>query len=410
MRIKIISIFICILVVIGSAFTVAASMSIKNSGLLIHSNIIKNGGNTLIADTEGNRVIEVDNSGTIVWKKTGLNWPQDAERLPNGNTLITEIDGNRVIEVDSSGTIVWQKTGLSSPIDAERLVNGNTVITELYNNRVIEVDSGGTVIWLKTGLSWPTDAERLENGNTLITEYYFKNRVIEVDSGGTIVWQKTGLSWPFDAERLENGNTLIAEPGAYRVIEVNSGGTIVWQLTGVGPMDVERLENGNTLITGGDKVTEYTKSGTVVWSKTGLNGANDGERIIDYIPGAPIIDGPHSGVPGEELCWDFHSEDPNNDQMKYIIEWGDETSNETEYYPACTPVEVCHTYESEGTYIITATAEDETGLVSDESTFRVTIPRTRIVYHPLPLWLLERFPMLERLLNLLRWKELKLSL
>ncbi|UCF49714.1 MAG: hypothetical protein JSU91_08195, partial [Thermoplasmatales archaeon] len=272
---------------------------------------------------------------------------------------------------------------------------------ELYNNRVIEVDSSGTIVWQKTGLSWPTDAERLENGNTLITEYYFKNRVIEVDSDGTIVWQITGLNWPIDAERLENGNTLIAEVGAYRVIEVRSDGWVVWQLSGVGAMDVERLEDGNTLITGGDRVVEYTNSGTVVWSKAGLNGANDGERIIVYIPSAPVIDGPHRGPPGVELFWTFHSDDPNGDDVKYIIDWGDGTSEETDYKIPCTPIEVGHTYVEEGKYVITATAEDETGSVSDESTFVVSIPRTRLVNQLLIMRLLACFPMLERLLGLI---------
>jgi len=118
-------------------------------------------------------------------------------------------------------------------------------------------------------------------------------------------------------------------------------------------------------------------------------------------PTAPDIDGPSKGSAGVDLCWAFHSYDPNEDQIKYNIDWGDETSSETDYSPDCTPVKVCHTYEEDGEYIITATAEDEKGLVSDESTVTVTIPRTRTASYLLFYWFLECFPLLEKLLSLI---------
>lgn len=124
-------------------------------------------------------------------------------------------------------------------------------------------------------------------------------------------------------------------------------------------------------------------------------------------PTKPDIYGSSIGTAGKELSWAFESDDPEDNQVKYLIDWGDETSEETDYHPDSTPVEVYHTYEKEGDYIIKAKAEDEKGLVSDESTFtvKITISRIRTVNSPLLLWLLERFPMLEvilRTINLLR--------
>ncbi len=134
-----------------------------------------------------------------------------------------------------------------------------------------------------------------------------------------------------------------------------------------------------------------------IWSFTTENEPNEP-------PTAPDIDGPSKGSAGEELCWEFHSDDPDENQIKYIIDWGDENSSETGFNSPCTPVEVCHTYEEEGEYVITATAEDEKGLVSEESTFsiKVTTPRSRTVYHQLLLRFFERFQLLERLLTLIR--------
>ena len=119
-------------------------------------------------------------------------------------------------------------------------------------------------------------------------------------------------------------------------------------------------------------------------------------------PTAPDIYGPPNGPPGVELFWAFVSHDYDGDQIQYIIEWGDGKTDETDYYPEGIAGEASHTYEEEGGYTIKAKAKDEKGLVGEESTFEVTITRTRTVYHPLLLRLFERFPMLERLLDLIR--------
>ena len=238
-------------------------------------------GNTLITDSSANCVIEVDSLGAIVWEKSGLNVPTDAERLASGNTLISEYLANRIIEVDSSGTIVWQKSGLSNPHDFERLANGNTLVACSGAGRVVELDTSGTITWERTGLSRPIDVERLGNGNTLISEYN-GGRVIEINNSGIVVWQADGLNNPLDAERLANGNTLITDSGNGRVIEINSSGAIAWQITELGHVaDAERLADGNTLIShsSGNRVIEVDSSGSVVWEKTGLNWSEDVERL-----------------------------------------------------------------------------------------------------------------------------------
>ncbi len=128
---------------------------------------------------------------------------------------------------------------------------------------------------------------------------------------------------------------------------------------------------------------------------------------LNHPPTTPDIDGPTEGSPGVVLCWTFHSDDPDNNLIKYIIKWGDGTSDETDYHSDSKPVEVCHTF-AKGDYIIEASSEDQKGLASGKNTYKVkiTTPRSRTAYHPLLLRLFERFPnlfpMLERLLSLIR--------
>ena len=322
-------------------------------------------GNTLITEFGGNqtrqdgRVIEVDSAGNIVWEKTGLTEPMDAERLSNGNTVIAEFGGDRVIEIDVAGSIVWEKTGLSSPFDVERLSNGNTLIVEanVVDGHVIEIGSTGEV-WNKTGLSGPVDAERLSNGNTLITEHIGK-KIIEVDSAGNEVWNMTELHVPKDAERLSDGNTLIAECGANRVIEVDSTGTIEWIVTELHyPVDVERLSNP---------------------------------------PDAPEITGETNGKKGTEYEYSFTSTDPDGDDIaKYIVNWGDGTGDETITGPFASgaPATGRHTWTEKDDYIIKAKAIDIHDAASDWGTLEVTMPKNKpfLFNFPLLSWLFEQFP------------------
>lgn len=120
------------------------------------------GGHFLITDTDNHRVIEVNSDEEIVWQygnadnKLGtgygsinnqLNSPTQSFRLPNGNTLIADSENRRVIEVNPEREIVWTfDTGIEKasggafsfvPVRMIRMGNGNTVVfSPLY---VIEV-------------------------------------------------------------------------------------------------------------------------------------------------------------------------------------------------------------------------------------------------------------------------------
>lgn len=98
----------------------------------------------LVADSENDRVVEYERdcgeadprlgAGTppgecewnLVWEigDDNLNWPRDADRLPNGNTLVVDSLNHRVIEVNPQGQIVWEATTPWGPYDGERVEHG----------------------------------------------------------------------------------------------------------------------------------------------------------------------------------------------------------------------------------------------------------------------------------------------
>ena len=91
----------------------------------------RNGGPAvLVADSENDRVVEYrrTNAGrwkqSWAWRDVTLQWPRDADRLPSGNTLVTDTNGGRVVEVNPQGKVVWRME-ISGAYDSERLGTGD---------------------------------------------------------------------------------------------------------------------------------------------------------------------------------------------------------------------------------------------------------------------------------------------
>jgi len=96
-------------------------------------------------------------------------------------------------------------------------------------------------------------------------------------------------------------------------------------------------------------------------------------------PGAPSIDGPTNGKAGTTYDYTFNAVDPDEDKVNIYIDWGDLSSETTGFIPSGQDEIRSHSWTEEGTYTITAYAEDETGLIGPSSTLVVTMPRVKVV-------------------------------
>lgn len=88
-------------------------------------------------------------------------WPFTAIRQSNGNTLVCCTNGNRVVEFDVSGSVVWELTNddlpgpwLQDPCGGQVLANGNVVIASYAGGRkdvnapkLLEVTRDKKVVW-----------------------------------------------------------------------------------------------------------------------------------------------------------------------------------------------------------------------------------------------------------------------
>jgi len=84
------------------------------------------------------------------------NWPFTAIRLDNGNTVVSLTHGNKVVEMNPRGEVVWKVVNddvggqFKDPCGSQRLANGNTVIGSHAASKgvsMIEVTPNLKIVW-----------------------------------------------------------------------------------------------------------------------------------------------------------------------------------------------------------------------------------------------------------------------
>ena len=124
-----------------------------------------------------------------------------------------------------------------------------------------------------------------------------------------------------------------------------------------------------------DAMGEYT----VTLRVTDDEGSTATDTATVYIttsnnpPTQPTLDGPTFGHKQTPLDYDVVSTDLDNDTIRYIFDWGDDTNTTTEYFTNGTTATQNHSWPTYGNYLITVYAEDINNAISATTTYTVLI-------------------------------------
>lgn len=116
----------------------------------------------------------------------------------------------------------------------------------------------------------------------------------------------------------------------------------------------------------------------------GLGDTNIPHHGLDYLPltdrinnppNTPDINGPSSGKPGTIYTYTMITTDPDNDNVYYYVDWGDNTnSGWLGPYISGAQASTTHSWNAQGTYTVKLKAKDVHSAESDWRTLSVTMP------------------------------------
>jgi len=96
---------------------------------------------------------------------------------------------------------------------------------------------------------------------------------------------------------------------------------------------------------------------------------------MDHAPSMPTITGSSSGNPNIEYSYEIISDDIEDDQISYFVDWDDGTNTGwTDYYDSNEKITLSHIWSEQGTYIVKVKAKDNKGAISKVGTLAVQMP------------------------------------
>jgi len=128
------------------------------------------------------------------------------------------------------------------------------------------------------------------------------------------------------------------------------------------------------------------------------------DEEVNLPPGIPEIIGPTRVKIDESNTWQFRSNNPDDNNIKYHIDWGDDSDETTICWPSNQSYPVTHTYDRLDYHIITVKAQEcPHGQESQINDFIVNVPRCKnIINHPFQkmfFYFINMFPILQIILK-----------
>jgi hypothetical protein len=338
-----------------------------------------------------------DNKGSVyVFKRNGTTWTEEQKlRASDGPT--------------------WEYFGRSISIDGDY-----AIITAHDEDNV----KGSAYVFKRNGTIWTEEQKLLASDRD-----FFIGWVVSIDGdyaligspfedndrGAAYVFKCNGTIWTEEQKLLASDGEAndffgrsVSIDGDYAFIgspfdDSYTGSVYVFKRNGTTWTEEQKL-----------RASDSAEDDDFGWSVSidgdyaligALYGDNDNGAAYVFIkgnqpPDAPNITGMSQGKPGVDYDYTFVSTDPDGDDVWYNIGWGDK---EIIYiygpYPSGEEITLTYNWSEKGNYLITCWARDIYNTTSNTTTLEVTIQRSKATENVLLLSILERFPLLQKLIQ-----------
>jgi hypothetical protein len=345
-------------------------------------------------------LIKTDSLGNEEWNKTyGAEGKEHFwevhETSDQGYIMVGFIQGERrdawVVKTDINGNKEWDKKfgpahqGLSITqcSDGGYLCLAevkDTVFGGYLNAWMVKMDEDGNEEWNKTFIT-PKGEDR----------FAVHHNIQQIPGEGYIV---TGVT---------NAVLPVYSAGDMWLSKIDDNGNILWEKI-IGGSEYDTTYTVDIISDGGFIVSGMTKSfGTGYDFNAWLVKISDYENQRPDTPSKPK--GRSRGIAGKEYKFSITATEPDGEKIYYAWDWGD--GNYSYWlgpYSSGETSKTYHSWETEGSYNIRVKSKDVNGGESIWSDpLSIIMPRKRSLFFNFNFlnWLLERFPMLERLITFL---------
>ena len=328
---------------------------------------------------------------------TSSSTPVDVSGLSSGVSAISAGSNHTCALTTSAGVKCWgynqfgqlgrargNVTNSSTPVNVYGLSSGVSAISA-GDSHTCALISGGVKCWgynsngqLGNGntlnSSTPVDAPLLSSGVSAISAG--NSHTCALINGGIKCWglnesgqlgngNRTSSSTPVDVSLLLSGVSAISASSLHTCALTTSGGVKCWGSNSNG-----QLGRGNTL----QSLTPVD----VVCLSLGLFSVGPGVNCLppNTAPATSTITGATNTPVSTTYNITLNTTDAQNDSVRYNVNWGDGTSGIAPlsgYTTATSPTSAGHIYATSGTYTISVTATDASGLRSATATKSVLV-------------------------------------
>jgi len=355
---------------------------------------------TMWDDATGHRIWAVNPNGTEKWQyKTGNDITSSPAIGDDGTIYIGSMDGY-LYAMNPNGTLKWRfKTGdyVKAP---PSIVDDGTVYIGSFDDYLYALyPNNGTMKWkCKVGYGTETNPSIANDGAI----YIGGQKLYAIYPNGT-------KKWTFDlgAERhIHKSCPAISGDGTIYVgTNIGAGSVDGGDIIAVNPDGTEKWRKKLVDMEWIDSSPCIAEDGTVYIGSSHEGGGYlhaFGPVESNSPPETPTISGETNGEAGKGYWYTFRVVDPDLNPISFYIDWGDgnegwkfeKASGENCYYK--------HTWSGQGNYTIRVKARDVLGEESDWGYLEVTMPKNQQSQNMWFLRWLERFPILQMILDVLR--------
>jgi outer membrane protein assembly factor BamB len=362
------------------------------------SPVIDEDGIVYVASVNGCNICAVHPNGTKKWSyKTGGMIYCSCVLDNNGVVYCGSYDHHMYAIYTSNGTLKWR---YSTGTDLHCGGDGATVGDDgtIYFGEILgyfhAVNPNGTRKWRRDiGDNIVSSPSITDEGDIIFGCYDGYIYSLNPENGKT--------NWRFELEKYEGvpGSPVIDKYGTIYIganngwfYALNPNGTLKWKYKTLDRIATSAaIDENGTIYIGAHTQTFVGKLYSL-------------EPIYNNAPDKPVINGSNSGLINIEYNYTAITSDSDGDNISYYFNWGDGTnSGWTDFVPSGTIVNLSHSWEKSGSYTIKVKAKDIYGMESELGELQVTMPRDKAVSSSLFLRFLELFPILNLLLQSLKF-------